>query len=908
MEFKFDAAQEFQVQAIEAVVRLFDGQGKVEAGLEFAPGIGFVGLPNRLDLDEQTILRNLHALQRDNQVEVDKHLEVIETPIETSQGTLTTKFPNFSIEMETGTGKTYVYIRTALELNKRYGFRKFVIVVPSIAVREGVVKTFEMTRKHFRQLYDNMPYKFYVYDSENLTQLRQFSGSSNAEFMIMTLASFNKAMTEEGSGNVIHRPTDKLQGATPIHVVQSARPILILDEPQEMESEKSVAALSALNPLFAIRYSATHRYPYNLIYRLSPFDAYRQGLVKKIEVASVVRDDDANQAYIKAEDVRSEKKVVTAKVSINRLLRGGVVKIASFIVEPGVNLSDISHLPEYDSYTVEEINPGTRTVRFSNGIELSVGETQGADREAIFQEQIKYTVEEHFRKQRRLRSKGIKVLSLFFIDRVSNYVQADGIIRKAFESAFNELKAKYSEWKDLSPEDVQASYFAFTKRRTGQLELEDSSSGEAEKDKLAYDLIMKDKEELLSFGNKVAFIFSHSALNKGWDNPNVFQICTLNQTSSEMKKRQEVGRGVRLAVDQIGNRVHEPEVNILTVIANQSYDTYVRTLQEEIEEACGPGQAPPKPANARRRTTVTLRKNFTLRPEFRRLWDSIKTKTRYAVTIDTDKLIDDVVRLADNLKIRSSKVVVSKAAVELGKDDTFEALQMSSAKTVLDLAGRYPLPNLTDLMIHLLENTTPPMRISRTTLARIFERTRNDQAALDNPFEFASAVVRIIKDKLADQLIEGIKYEKIDDCYEMTLLQTDFETWEDYVVPTKRGVYDKVMFDSQIERDFVEGLERMDQVRMYIKLPSWFKVETPIGGYNPDWALVWEDRDRHGKPTAKPLLYLVRETKGTTDLRKFQHPDERRKVICGERHFKGALGVDYKVVTSASDLPDGGWP
>lgn len=902
MKLRFDSAQEHQIKAIESVTRLFDGQARTEADMRYSRKTGFLGSPNRLDLDEATLLRNLQDTQRSNNIPPSPSLEFIVQEIGSADGSKETRFPNFSVEMETGTGKTYVYIRTALELNKRYGFRRFIIVVPSIAVKEGVLKTFEITQKHFKNLYDNLPYRFHAYDSASLSQVRQFAFSSNVEFMVMTLDSFNKAMTEEKKGNVIRRPTDRLQGATPIHLVQASRPILILDEPQNMESEKSVAALAALDPLLALRYSATHRNPYNLAYRLSPADAYRQGLVKKIEVASVIREDDVNQVYVRLDEITAKKKTVTASLRVNRLMRAGNVKEVAVTVRPGDDLQKKTNLPEYQSFTVEEINPGSKTVLFSNGIEVRLGESRGADREALFEGQIRYTIEEHFRKQSRLRDHGVKVLSLFFIDRVESYASEEGFIRQTFMRTYEECKRKHKEWRILNAEEVQASYFAFSRRRSGAIEYEDSVSGESQKDKEAYDLIMKDKERLLSFDTKVSFIFSHSALREGWDSPNIFQICTLNQTASEIKKRQEVGRGIRLAVDQNGERVHDPQVNLLTVVANQSYDQYVRQLQNEIIEEYGEGEAPPNPANARNRTTINLRKEYVLKPEFKELWDRIKSKTRYFVTIDTEKLADETVSAVDELNIKPPRIAITKAQLDVDDQGAFEAIQLSAAKTYADLAGRYPLPSLADKVSYLLENTTPGVRLTKKTIVEIFMRTKNKKAALENPFEFASRVAQVLKEKLADHLVNGIKYEKIKEWYEMSRLADSFEAWEDIVVPADRSVYDKIEVESGVEREFVEGLKKIQQVRMYIKLPSWFGVPTPVGEYNPDWAIVWEDRDEHGRPTGKPFLYLVRETKSTTQLDKLR-PDERRKIHCGKKHFEDALGTSFKVVASPTELP-----
>lgn len=895
MEFRFDPHQDYQLRAIEAVTRLFDGQPRIEAELRFAPAGGFAAVANRLDLDETTLLENLRGVQSENGMAVDEELQYIDETIGGADGEREVRFPNFSVEMETGTGKTYVYVRTALELFRLYGLRKFVVAVPSVAIREGVVKTLKITENHLRDLYGNLPYRYYVYDSENLAQIRQFALSDAVEILVMTIDSFNKA------SNVIRKTADRLQGETPIHLAQATRPILILDEPQNMESELRVKALSALDPLFALRYSATHRNPYNLVYRLTPFEAYRQGLVKRIEVASVVHQDDENQPFVRLEGIKAEKNTITARVAVHKLMKKGVVKESVVKVKPGDSLEEKAGRAEYSGFEVDEISAGAGFVRFANNLEVTVGEAIGVDKEALFDAQIRYTIEEHFRKQARVKGKGIKVLSLFFIDRVSNYADEDGVIRRLFQKNFDELRSKYAEWKGVAPDKVQAAYFAQKRRKSGGIELLDSITGKTKHDEAAYNLIMRDKERLLSLDEPVAFIFSHSALREGWDNPNVFQICTLNQTASEVKKRQEVGRGVRLAVDQSGDRVHDEKVNVLSVVANESYETYVGRLQTEIEEEYGKEGVPPKPPNARKRGVARLRKEYILKPEFKELWDRIKHKTRYAVKIDTEKLLDEVVGELDEAEIRPPRVAIIKAEVQVSAEDAFQAIQTSQAKTALDLVGRYPLPNLVDIMTDLMERTTPPARLTRRTLLEVFRRTKNKQAALENPHDFAIQAVRIIKTKLMDYLVDGIRYEKIDEWYEMAQLELDaeIESWEEYLVPTDRSVYDQVIYDSQLERRFVEGLEGRSDVKLYIKLPRWFKVDTPVGEYNPDWAIVLEDRDEHGEPTGTKL-YLVRETKSAMvpELR----PDERRKVQCGEKHFVGALGVNFKVVSDAGEL------
>ncbi|MBE0410979.1 MAG: DEAD/DEAH box helicase family protein [Anaerolineales bacterium] len=940
MQLKFDANQAYQLDAIQAVTDLFDGQPRIETELHFITGAGqyaaaFAAVPNRLDISPANLLTNLHLVQARNAISLDLLLETLEAEAETlarfgNGNASLSPFYNFSVEMETGTGKTYIYLRTILELYLRYGMRKFIVVTPSIAIRQGVLKTLQITRHHFQSVYGNLPCRYYVYDSANLSQVRQFALSDGVEIMIMTLAAFNKA------GNVIHQTTDRLQGETPIHLVQATRPVLILDEPQNMESEKSIAALAALHPLLALRYSATHRNPYNLIYRLTPFEAYRQGLVKRIEVASVVKEDDLATPYIGLHEIKTQKKTITARMKVFKRMRSGSVMETIITVRPGDSLEEKTGRSEYSGFGIEEIHAGYGFVRFSNNLELQLGEEMGADKEAIFEAQIRYTIEEHLRKQERLRQYGIKVLSLFFIDRVDNYAPKNGgqknhgLVRRLFNQSFDELKASYPIWKDRQAEEIQAGYFAQRRTRSGEIILEDSASGEAEKDREAYELIMNAKERLLSFSEPVAFIFSHSALREGWDNPNVFQICTLNQSISDVRKRQEVGRGVRLAVNQGGEREREERVNVLTVVANESYEKFVAGLQSEIAleyqqeiekrykksiadlteeeraaiaEEYGEGILPPKPADARKRGRANLRKEYTLRAEFKELWDRIKYKTRYAVTVDSQRLVKDVVKDLGQVDVQPPRVTISKVSLEVREESVFYALQTSAAKSVKSLAGRYPLPNLVELMSELMQHTTPPVRLTRKTLLDIVRALPEhaQREMLENPHEFAAEAVRAIKTRLADQLVEGIRYLKINEWYEMSQFDTEIESWQAYLEPAQKAIYDQVVFDSEVERKFVRDLENMTEVKLYVKLPGWFTVPTPIGEYNPDWAIVWQTHDEHGEPSGEPLLYLVAETKSTVERDQLR-PDEARKIDCGERHFREALGVKYEVVTSAGEL------
>ena len=938
MHLRFDAHQSYQLDAIAAVVELFAGQRRIENDLQLVVGqTGLAAVPNRLELDDEALLANLQRVQRtylgrgpdDDAYQADDALALIEHPLDNGSERRA-RFANFSIEMETGTGKTYVYVRTALELHQRYGMSKFIVVVPSIAIREGVLKTLEMTRDHLRGLYGNLPYRYYAYDSGRLSQVRHFALSNCVEIMVMTLAAFNS------DANLIRRSSDHLQGETPLHLVQAARPILILDEPQNMESEKSVAALASLDPLLALRYSATHRVPYNIVYRLTPWEAYRRRLVKRIEVAAVAREEATQQPYILLESIRARKQTLTARLRLHVLQRGGTVTEKTVTVRPGDDLSVKTSRALYDGYTVQEINAAGGYLLFSNGVELAQGEAIGADKEALFEAQIRYTVQEHLRKQERLRERGIKVLSLFFIDRVANYAPADGLIRRLFEQAFDEEKMGYAAWRDLSADQVQAAYFAQHRTREGKVLLQDSKTGEAQRDQDTYDLIMKDKERLLSFEEPVAFVFSHSALREGWDSPNVFQVCTLNQSLSDIKKRQEIGRGVRLAVDQTGERVHDESLNILTVVANESYEQFVAGLQDElafeyrgeiearygrpldelspeerrqVEAEYGRGLLPPLPANARQRTTVRLRKAYTLRPEFQELWQRVMRRTRYHVHIDTPRLVDAVCRRLAEVEIGRPRITVTKAQVGVDDDNLFAALSISGAQTMADLAGRYPLPNMVDLLSERMQHTQPSMRLTRGTLLAIIGGAPApiQEAMLANPEGYAREAVRIIKACLAEQLVDGIEYVAVDKWYCMTQLEETFEAWSEHLVPSRRfdgrdgaGLYDQVLIDSEQERRFVEGLELRRDVRLYIKLPAWFTVPTPIGNYNPDWAIVLQDPDAKGQ--GEPLLYLVRETKSTLVLDDLR-PDEARKIACGKRHFGDALKVDFKVARTMDEVP-----
>jgi len=543
LKLNFDAKLDFQIDAINSVVDLFKGQ--VRRSFDYT----FQIVPNQLDLSDEKIFENLLEVQSKNGLPLS-NADDLQKPY------------NWTIEMETGTGKTYVYLRTILELNQKYGFTKFIIVVPSVAIKEGVLKTLDITREHFKQLYDNLPYTYFSYNSDNLVMVRMFGQDTNLQIMIITKDAFNKDI------NIIHNVHDKI-GDKPIEIIKKTRPIVILDEPQKMGGEATSWGIEQLNPLFVLRYSATHRDIYNLVYRLTPYDAYSLGLVKKIEVLSITEEGDQLSKKIILEKIESSSSGLRAKVKAFVDTKDSK-KLKSITVKHGDDLANKTNNPYYKGFILDEINKGAGYISFTNGVKIYEGKSSVEDDE-IIRLMVRETIREHLDKKRRLNPKGIKVLSLFFLNRVDDYLSENGIVRRMFEEEFIKLtNDEFKEFSSLDTKEVRAGYFSKMKK--------DKS---IEEDESMYDLIMRNKERLLSLDEPVEFIFSHSALREGWDNPNVFNICTLAYSSSDVKKRQEIGRGLRLPVDQYGNRIQDRDINLLTVITNESYKEYLERLQTE---------------------------------------------------------------------------------------------------------------------------------------------------------------------------------------------------------------------------------------------------------------------------------------------------------------------------------------
>lgn len=881
MKLTFESNLNYQQEAIKSITDLFEGQPLEDSILEFElkeKQLSFIqGVSNNLILSEEQILSNLQNIQAGNEIKVSKKLEGM----------------HFSVEMETGTGKTYVYLRTIYELNKLYGFKKFVIVVPSVAIREGVLKNLEITHDHFQTLYDNMPVNFQVYDSTKVSTLRGFATTNNIEVLVINIDSFAK------DENIINKPNDKLNGQKPVEFIQATHPIVIVDEPQNMETEKRIAAIENLKALCTLRYSATHRNQYNLTYSLNPVKAYDLGLVKQIEVDSIIEENAYNDAFVSVESITATKTKVTAKVSINSNENGGVKK-KSITVKVGDDLYKLSNEREIyaDGYIIEEIDAVNQCISISNGNLLYKGGSQGGLTDEVMKFQIRKTIEEHLKKEKRLNKLGIKVLSLFFIDKVVNYRSYDaagnpvkGKFAQWFEEIYKEYVSKpaFSELNKFSVEETHNGYFSQDSK--GKVK---DTSGETKADDDTYSLIMKDKEKLLGLDNSLRFIFSHSALREGWDNPNVFQICTLNETKSDIKKRQEIGRGLRLAVDQTGKRTYDQNINRLTVIANESYDDFAKALQKEIEDDCGVAFTG-RIKNKQTRTAIQYRKGFEADPKFLEIWEKLKKKTTYRVDYKTDELISLAAKAIKDLpEIKSPSIRSTKVKITMAD----EGIGTMYAGDKLESYGSYKW-KIPDVLGYIQSKT----ELTRSTIEEILSKSGRIEDIIINPQLFLDLATTAIKRTLYDLMIDGIKYQKIGGLeYEMALFEAqELEVYlNDFsfkVSDPSKTIYEEfVPLDSGVESKFAQDCETSEQIKFYFKLPNWFKIPTPIGNYNPDWALVFEDDKK---------IYFVAETKDTgtpqVDRRKLKL-DEQMKIKCGEAHFNEFDDLEYKVVNKVGQL------
>ena len=991
MKLHFEDNLDYQQAAIDSVVSLFKGQEvsrsefTVTFRTESSPNLSLgmeesqLGIGNRLLLVDEEIEENLRQVQLKNGLKPTDKL---------ASG-------DFTVEMETGTGKTYVYLRTIFELNKNYGFTKFVIVVPSVAIKEGTYKTLQITQEHFEGLYPKAKgYEYFLYDSSKLGQVRNFATSSNIQIMVTTVGAINKKDV-----NNLYKENENTGGEKPIDLVRATNPIIIVDEPQSVDGGLSGAgkkALDAMNPLCTLRYSATHVDKHHMTFRLDAVDAYERGLVKQIEVASLQIDSGNNKPYIRLESTHNRKGSITAKVELD-VQRGKNIKRETLTVEDGDDIEQVTNRSIYENMQIGTITCGKNNESIEvkgEGFDqvLRPGEAiGGVDPDQIKRLMIRRTIKEHFDKELLFAAnkQPIKVLSLFFIDSVEHYRQYDaegnpvkGKYAVMFEEEYRKL-AKTADYQSLFKEidltadaaEVHNGYFSIDKKGRSVETAENNQSGRDDAER-AYNLIMKEKEKLLSFDTKLKFIFSHSALKEGWDNPNVFQICTLRDMGSERERRQTLGRGLRLCVNQSGQRLRGNDINTLTVIATESYEKFAENLQKEIEQDTGirfgivePHQfATIQTVNEQGDTTLigvdqsqliwsflkesdyvdakgkvqdSLKKvlkdgSFALSPEikktliekygeeqaasiesavqtllrklagkldiknaddrqtirtreavlqsdeFKALWDRIKYKTTYRVEFDNLKLIKDCAEaIYKTPPITKTRAQFRKADIAIGKGGvTAEQTSASGFTTIHENDIELP-----DIITDLQDKT----QLTRKSIVQILIDSKRLEDFKRNPQQFMDYASEAINRTKRLALVDGIRYTKIGDdhFYAQELFQQEeLKGYLKNTLETQKSVYTHVIYDSSgVEKTFAEDLEKNEKVKVYAKLPAWFKVPTPLGTYNPDWAVVVEDE-------GEEKLYFVVETKGSTWWDDLRHL-EGAKIKCGEKHFE-EIGKDIQ--------------
>ena len=1000
MKLQFEPNLDYQSDAIEAVCDLFRGQELCNTQFtvtmrgpnlhsevilaerlseQFMLGIAEsdLGIGNRLTLLDDELHKNLVDIQFRNGLSPATGL---------ASG-------DFTIEMETGTGKTYVYLRSIFELNKQYGFSKFVIVVPSVAIKEGVYKTLQITEDHFHGLYAGMRANYFIYDSAKLGEVRNFATGSNIQIMIVTVGAINKKDV-----NNLYKNSEETGDEKPIDLIRSTCPIVIVDEPQSVDgglTGAGKAALDAMNPLCTLRYSATHVDKHHMVFRLDAVDAYERKLVKQIEVASATVEDAYNKPFVRLIAVSNVRGLIGATIEIDKFNASGV-KRHSVAVSDGDDLEQSANRAIYADFRIGEIS----TVKGKEFLELrypggetylTLGQAHGdVDALAMQREMIRRTIKEHLEKEIRLLPMGIKVLSLFFIDEVSKYRQYDaegnvvkGDYARIFEEEYKraiKLPAYQSFIGEAglanAAEDVHNGYFSIDKKG-GWSDTDENNAGNRENAERAYNLIMKEKEKLLSFETPLKFIFSHSALKEGWDNPNVFQICALREMGSERDRRQTIGRGLRLCVNQDGERVRGFEVNTLTVIATEDYEQFAENLQKEIEADTGirfgiverdqfaampvkgvDGQTIALGAekskeiwehlktdgyidakgkvedslrqalkegslalpvefeahrsliletlrrvsgrleikNADERRPVRAREAVLQSPEFKELWDRIKHRTTYRVEFKNEALVEKCIEaLRDAPAITKTRLQWRKADIAIGKGGVTATQVPGSATVVLD---EFDI-ELPDLITDLQDRT----QLTRRTIVRVLIESGRLDDFKRNPqqfIEFASEAINRCK-RLS--LVDGIKYQRLG--YEEYFAQALFEQEEltgylkNMLLDTTKSVYEHVVYASNTECEFADALEKDPAIKVYAKLPGWFKVPTPMGDYNPDWAILVEQ-------DGEERLYFVVETKSSlfqNDLRS----TEGAKIKCGQAHFAAlAVGEEspakYVVERSAEEF------
>ena len=986
MNLHFEPNLDFQLQAIEAVCDLFRGQEVCRTEFTVTADQSAqqarlaltetdLGVGNRLTLLDEAIFENLKHIQLRNGV----------TPSDSLAS------GDFTVEMETGTGKTYVYLRTILELNKRYGFTKFVIVVPSVAIKEGVYKSLQITEDHLRSLYSGMPFNYFLYDSAKLGQVRNFATSPQIQIMVVTVGAINKKDV-----NNLYKDSEKTGGEKPINLIRSTRPVLIVDEPQSVDGGLrglGREALEKMNPLCTLRYSATHANRHHMVYRLDAVDAYERKLVKQIEVASATVEDAHNQPYVRMISADNRRGTISAKVELD-LESGSGVKRRVMTVKAGEDLQQTTGRVVYRDCRIYEIyvERGHEYVVLQvpgDELYLRQGECYGdVETHTVKRQMIRRTIKEHLDKEKRLRPQGIKVLSLFFVDAVDRYRRYDqdrhpvkGEYAQMFEAELRKFASNpyyrnlFSEVDlDNQIEEAHNGYFSIDRKGVWQ-DTDENNQTNRDNAERAYNLIMRQKEKLLSLDTPLKFIFSHSALREGWDNPNVFQICALRDIQTEHERRQTIGRGMRLCVNQEGQRLQGFEVNTLTVIAMESYEAFAKNLQNEIEEETGirfgvveqhqfaaillAGDEGPTTAfgfdssevlwyhlkvegyidnngliqdslrKALKKETLVLPKEFERQrgeiakvlnrlagqlqiknaderqqvrprqavlhsPEFKALWDRIKHMTTYRVGFDNEYLLNKCSReLQQAPAIPMTRLQWRTADIAIGQSGV-EATETAGAATVVLDATDIDLP---DVLTELKDRT----QLTRRSIQRILCESQRLDDFKRNPQQFIEIAGQVINRCKRQVQVDGIKYQRLGDDHYYAQELFENEELTGYIknmIDARKSVYEKVVYESDVEANFASQLEKNVAVKVYAKLPGWFSVSTPLGGYNPDWAVLI-DSDQGER------LYFVVETKGSVFLEDLRST-EAAKIKCGKEHFNalkmGESPARYEVATSVEGL------
>lgn len=934
--------QRFQAEAAKAVADVFAGQPFLTPSCRMDRGSGcyqltlteerdYTGWSNAElvpGLSDEILLQNLNRVQRRNQIEPSSRLEG--------------RF-NLTVEMETGVGKTYTYIKTMYELHKRYGWSKYIVVVPGIAVREGVYKSFQVTQEHFAEEYGSR-LRFFIYDSSRLQEIDRFASDSAVSVMIINSQAFNARGKD---ARRIYMRMDEFRSRRPIDIIAGTNPIVIIDEPQSAEGKQTRESLKAFHPLMTLRYSATHRADsiYNMVYRLDAMEAYNRRLVKRIAVKGIAEiGTTATDGYVYLEGVRLSKNAPEAVIQFDCKGASGIGRRSR---RAGIGFDLFTHsgeLPEYrDGFVIKSIDGRDDSVEFVNGLRLCAGDVAGrVGEEQLRRIQIRETILSHLERERLLFDRGIKVLSLFFIDEVAHYRQYDaagqpvnGIFARMFEEEYRDILAKlreepgedaYRRYLDaISAEDTHAGYFSIDKKgRVVDAVAGDDRKGGISNDRDAYDLIMRNKELLLERDPKrspVRFLFSHSALREGWDNPNVFQICTLKQSGSEVRKRQEVGRGLRLCVNQDGERMDENAlgddvhaVNVLTVIASESYDSFAKGLQTELAEAVAdrPGMSDGKllcmkPENARGGSVELQVEREKLDSEtFQALWEKINTRSVYTVDFDTEELVlKCVAALNDRLSVSGIFYRVESGRLEEIRSG--ESLRAGEAMTRESSSGygAAAQPAAGSVRYDLVGTLADETGLTRRAAIRILtglERSVFDQFR-ENPEEFILKASALINEQKALAVLRHIAYHALEERYDTSILTAPVIRGRlgSSAMKTRKHLYDYLVYDSAVEREFARELDAAEEVEVYVKLPDGFFISTPVGRYHPDWAIAFRgDAVKHA--------YAVVETKGAVGSLQLRLIEEA-KLHCAREHFKAVSGgrAVYEAVDSFETLRQRLW-